>query len=116
MRTAKQQQQQRLRRRARIRAKVYGTADKPRLAMYKSNKFVYGQLINDEQGHTLAAASSRDMSDGADSDRAYNAGQELAKAAAAQGIERAVFDRGGFVYTGRIRSFADGAREGGLHM
>jgi len=104
------------RRRQRIRAKVSGTADKPRISMYKSNQFVYAQLVNDEQGHTLTAVSSRDANGANDTARAFEAGKELARAAANQKITQAVFDRGGFLYTGRIRSFADGVREGGLHV
>lgn len=111
---AKQKQDQRLRRRRRIRAKVSGTAAKPRLSVYKSNKFVYGQLIDDEQGNTLVMASSRDTKGENDVARAKEAGKALAVAAAKADISAVVFDRGGFIYTGRVQAFADGAREGGL--
>ena len=99
----------------RIRSKVHGTAEKPRLSVYKSNKFVYGQLIDDERGVTLASGSSRTAKAGQnDRERAHAAGQALAKEAGQKGIERIVFDRNGFIYTGRVRAFADGARDGGL--
>lgn len=112
----KHKNKQHERRRRRIRAKVHGTAEKPRIAVYKSNQYLYAQLINDEQGHTLASISSRDVKGENDRERAQQAGKELADAASKMNISQAVFDRGGFLYTGRIRSFADGVREGGLHV
>ena len=95
----------RQRRHNRIRAKVKGTAERPRLAVYKSNRYLEAQVIDDAKGVTLASVKLDD---------AKKAGQEIAKAAKAKGIEAVVFDRGGFRYTGAIAVLADAAREGGL--
>lgn len=104
----------RTRRHARIRAKVTGTAERPRLAVFRSNKYVYAQLINDEAGTTLAAADSRTQKGDTARDRAAATGTALAKAGKKAGIEAVVFDRGGFQYQGSIAALADGAREAGL--
>ena len=106
----------RRRRHRRIRGKVSGTAERPRLAVSRSNMRIYAQLIDDDRGHTLAAAGSheaalRDLPKGA---AAAEVGKLLAKRARAAGIERVVFDRGGYRYHGRVQALADGAREGGL--
>jgi len=106
----------RRRRHRRIRGKVAGTADRPRLAVARSNMRIYAQLIDDDRGHTLAAAGSheaalRDLPKGA---AAAEVGKLLAERARAAGIERVVFDRGGYRYHGRVQALADGAREGGL--
>lgn len=109
--------QRRNRIRRRIRKKVYGTAQQPRLAVYRSNKEIYAQLIDDEKGITLAAASSLDkefQAEGSKSDKAAKVGEMLAKAAQSAGVEHCTFDRGGYRYHGRIKSLAEGAREGGL--
>lgn len=103
------------RRRKRIRAKISGTASTPRLSVYKSNTTTYAQLIDDVQGVTLAAASSTGIK-GNKTTSAKTVGQEIAKLAKAKGITKIVFDRGGFIYTGRIKALADGAREGGLEF
>ena len=95
----------RQRRHNRIRAKVKGTALRPRLCVYKSNRYLEAQVIDDTKGQTLAAVKMDD---------AKAAGAEIAKAAKAKGIEAVVFDRGGFRYTGAIATLADAAREGGL--
>jgi len=113
---AKQKKDQRLRRRRRIRATVSGTATKPRLSIYKSNQFIYGQLIDDENASTIVAVSSRDVKGGNDRERATQAGELIAKEAQKKGIENVVFDRNGFIYTGRVKAFADGVREGGLQL
>lgn len=114
MEKATQKQMGRQRRHARIRARVHGTAECPRLAVFRSNRYVYAQLINDETGATVASADSRGGT-GADARaRAAEVGKRIAEAAKSQNIERAVFDRGGFRYQGVIASLADGAREGGL--
>ncbi len=105
---------QRERRHNRIRAKVAGSESMPRLSVYRSNKFVYAQIINDEKGITLAAASTKDMKGKGMLEKAKLAGMELAKLAQAKKIEKVVFDRGGFIYTGRVKALAEGAREGGL--
>lgn len=102
----------------RIRTTVKGTASKPRLSVYRSNKDIYAQLIDDVQGHTIAAASSREKdiysAGGHKIAKSAKVGQLLAERAKAKGIETCVFDRGGYLYHGRVKSLADGAREGGL--
>ncbi len=110
-------QEQRTRRRNRIRAKIAGTATVPRLAVFKSLKHVQAQLIDDEKGVTLAAVSSlsaKATKGKTKTDHAKAAGIELAKKAAEKKITKVVFDRGGYIYTGRVKALADGAREGGL--
>jgi large subunit ribosomal protein L18 len=103
----------RKRRHARIRAKVAGTAARPRLAVYRSNRFVSVQLINDEQGHTIAQAHGREFK-GAQSAQAAAVGKAIAERAKAAGITSVVFDRGGYAYAAQVRALADAAREGGL--
>ena len=116
MKTVTQQKQQkRVRRHDRIRAKVGGTAARPRLAVFRSNRYVSGQLIDDVAGKTLVGVSTRQAKGkGTQSEQAFAAGKELAAAAGKQGVKEAVFDRGGFMYMGLVKAFADGAREGGL--
>lgn len=103
------------RRRKRIRAKVSGTSERPRLSVYKSNAYMYAQVIDDTKGLTLAAASSMDVK-GNKTEAAAKVGAELAKLAKAKGITKVVFDRGGFIYTGRVQALADAAREAGLEF
>jgi len=105
---------QRLRRRNRIRAKVFGTSERPRLSVFKSNKYISAQLIDDNAGVTLAAASSKTLAKQAPLAAASLVGKEIAKLASAKKITKVVFDRGGYIYTGKIKAIADGAREGGL--
>ena len=103
----------------RVRQKITGTSIKPRLNIYRSNKYIYGQLIDDVTGRTLAAASSLEAqvaNEGAKSDQAKAAGKLLAERAKGENIEQIVFDRGGYLYHGRVKAFADGAREGGLQF
>lgn len=97
----------------RIRARVAGTAARPRLAVYRSNKVIYAQLIDDEAGKTLAAADSR-KEKGTLSEAATEVGKLIAEKAKAAKIETVVFDRGGFKYQGAVQALADAAREGGL--
>lgn len=97
----------------RLRAKVTGTASRPRLSVFRSNQFVYAQLIDDEAGKTLAAVDSR-KEKGTKSEAAKTVGAEIAKKAKAAKIEEVVFDRGGFRYQGVVAAVADAAREGGL--
>ena len=101
-----------------IRNKVKGTADRPRLSVFKSNKEIYAQVINDVTGKTIAAASSRDKEissqSGSKSDIATLVGKAIAEKATKAGVETVSFDRGGYLYHGRVKSLADGAREGGL--
>jgi large subunit ribosomal protein L18 len=100
-------------RHARIRSRVTGSATRPRLAVFKSNRFVYAQLIDDTKGVTLAAADSRSHK-GTTSEGAVVVGAEIAKKAQAAGITTVVFDRGGFKYQGIVAAVADSARAGGL--
>ena len=108
---------QRLRRHARVRAKVSGTAERPRLAVYRSNKNISAQLIDDVNGVTLAAASSAEKGFegiGSNKEAAKKVGAMIAERAKAKGIETVVFDRGGYIYHGRVSELAAGAREAGL--
>jgi large subunit ribosomal protein L18 len=104
----------------RIRKKISGTGECPRLRVFKSSKHIYGQIINDAEGRTLVAASTldKDYSAGKDESgkigKARQVGLLLAEKAKKQGIEKVVLDRGGYLYHGRIKSLSDGAREGGL--
>ena len=106
------------RRHKRIRRHVNGTAERPRLAIYRSNAHIYAQLIDDVQGHTLAAASSLDADvDAGEANKtgvAKQVGELVAKRASEKGIDTVVFDRGGFRYAGRVAALADAAREAGL--
>lgn len=102
------------RRKSRIRAKINGTAERPRLAIFKSHKYIYAQIIDDTRGHTLAAFDSRESKAKTPVDRAKEVGIEIAKKAKAAKIDKVVFDRGGYLYTGKIKTVADAAREGGL--
>ena len=102
------------RRHRKIRAKVFGTEEKPRLSVYKSNKYIYGQLINDDKSVTILSLSSMKIKGKTFTERCIETGKEIAKLAKAKKIEKVVFDRGGFKYVGRVKAFADGAREGGL--
>ncbi len=104
----------RTQRHKRLRHKVTGTAARPRLAVFRSNKFVYAQLIDDENGKTLASADSRKETKGTGVEKATTVGTAIAKTAQAAKIETVVFDRGGFQYMGIVKAVADGAREGGL--
>lgn len=105
---------QRTRRHARIRSRVSGTTERPRLAVFRSNRFVYAQLIDDTKGTTIAAADSRTAKGASARDRAVAVGKSIAEQAKKKGVEKAVFDRGGFQYQGVIAALADSAREGGL--
>jgi large subunit ribosomal protein L18 len=108
----------RLRRRRRVRAKVSGTAERPRLAVFRSNRGIQAQLIDDVAGHTLAAVSwtEGDLKPLARMEQAKRAGELLAERAKATGIEQCVFDRGGYRYHGKVKALAEGAREGGLRF
>ena len=107
MNTSKQKQMKIERRHKRIRSILSGTALRPRLSVFKSHKFLHAQLIDDTKGHTLAQASSDD---------AKKVGKDIAKAAKAIKIDKVVFDRGGYLYIGKIKAIADAAREGGLNF
>lgn len=103
----------RKRRHARVRAKVIGTAERPRLAVFRSNRFVSAQLIDDRAGKTLVASHGREFK-GPQSAQAKEVGVAIAKAAKAKGITTIVFDRGGYHYGGQVKALADAARESGL--
>ncbi len=112
--TPKTKSELRARRHARIRATLYGTAARPRLSVFRSNKYLYAQIIDDEKGVTLASADSKkSQSKGMVAD-AKIVGEKIAKAAIALGVGKVVFDRGGFGYAGVIRMLADSARAAGL--
>jgi large subunit ribosomal protein L18 len=108
--------QLRTRRQRRIRGKIAGTADRPRLAVFRSNLGISAQLIDDQAGKTVAAASWQGLTKfkGSKTDQAKEVGKLIAAKAKAAGIEACVFDRGGYLYHGRVKALAEGAREGGL--
>jgi large subunit ribosomal protein L18 len=108
--------EQRLRRRRRIRARISGTAERPRLSVFRSNRGIFAQLIDDRAGHTVAAVNwiEPDLRKLSATEQAKKAGELLAERAKAAGVETCVFDRGGYQYHGRVKALAEGAREGGL--
>ncbi len=121
MRKQRIKQERKIRRKLRIRKKVHGTAERPRLSIFRSLTHIYAQLINDDEGKTLISASSIDKEiapqikpEMKKSEVAKFVGTELAKRALAAGITKVTFDRNGFIYHGRVKALADGAREGGL--
>lgn len=107
MNTSKQKQLKIARRHKKIRSTLMGTTDRPRLSVFKSHKYIYAQIIDDTKGHTLVQSSSED---------AKKVGVDIAKKAKALKIVKVVFDRGGYLYTGKIKAIAEGAREGGLEF
>ncbi|MDQ3878834.1 MAG: 50S ribosomal protein L18 [Actinomycetota bacterium] len=117
MNPQKLKQWQRRRRKLHVRQRVRGTAERPRLTVFRSSKHIYAQLIDDYSHATLASSSTLAVAaDGDPKARAKAVGADIAKKAKGAGIDRAVFDRGGFRYHGRVQSVADGAREGGLEF
>jgi large subunit ribosomal protein L18 len=109
----------RRKRHERLRLRLEGTTERPRLSVFRSAKFIYAQVIDDSTGHTLAAASSREAGLGAGAgkvDVARAVGKAIAERAKAAGVKTVVLDRGGYQYHGRVRSLAEGAREGGLDL
>ncbi|KFF27815.1 MULTISPECIES: 50S ribosomal protein L18 [Chryseobacterium] len=109
--------EKRIRIKRRVRGKISGSSELPRLSVYKSNKEIYAQLIDDKNGTTLVSASSREKgvdANGTKTEVSAAVGKAIAAKAIAAGIEQIVFDRNGFVYHGRVKALADGAREGGL--
>ncbi len=110
-----QKYERRLKIRKGIRKRVKGTAQRPRLSVFRSNRGIYAQIINDEEGHTLISASSPEIgAKNLDIEISKNVGKKLAEKATAKGIERVVFDRGGYIYHGKVKALAEGAKEGGL--
>jgi large subunit ribosomal protein L18 len=118
----KSRRERRLRRHLRVRKRVYGTAERPRLSVFRSIQHIYAQIIDDDRGHTLVAASDRDPDLAAElagkpkTARAGAVGQALGRKALAAGITKVVFDRGGFKYHGRVKALAEGARAAGLNF
>ena len=110
--------QRRLRRRRRVRAKVQGTAQRPRISVFRSNRGIFAQLVDDEAGRTLAAASwtEPELRKLAPMDQAKRIGELIAQRGQQAGVQAAVFDRGGYKYHGRVKALADGAREAGLSL
>ena len=110
--------QRRLRRRRRVRARVRGTADRPRLSVFRSNRGVQAQLIDDDRGHTVAAVTwtEPELRELGKMEQAKRAGELLAARGKEAGVSTCVFDRGGYRYHGKIRALAEGAREGGLNF
>src|SRR5215218_3609873 len=118
----KEKRKRQLRRRRHVRRRIVGTAERPRLTVFRSSKHIYAQLVDDLQGVTLAAASSQakglreQVSYGGNTKAAAAVGKQLAAAAKEKGIAKAAFDRGHYRYHGRVKALADGAREGGLQF
>ncbi len=116
------ERESRERRHRRIRKKVFGTSDKPRLSVYRSLNHIYAQLIDDSQGSTIVAASTQDKELSAQKGHKGNVtmakkvGELVAKRALGKGLKKVVFDRGGYMYHGRVKALADGAREAGLEF
>jgi len=104
----------RKRRHARVRAKISGSKEKPRLSVFRSNKFIYAQLVDDLSGKTLVSASDMKEEKGTKLERANIVGKKIAELAKEKGISQVVFDRGGYLYAGRVKALADAAREAGL--
>lgn len=106
--------------RRRLRSRLKGSAERPRLAIFRSNKQIYAQIIDDEAGITLVSCSSRikdlNLQPLSKTDQSREVGKKLAELAKGKGIEKVVFDRGGYLYHGRVKALADGAREGGLNF
>jgi large subunit ribosomal protein L18 len=116
--SVKSKPQARMRRRRRVRAKVRGSGDRPRLAVFRSNRGIQAQLIDDDKGHTLAAVvwTEADLRKLDAKEQAKRAGELMAQRAKEAGVETCVFDRGGYRYHGKVRLLAEGAREGGLRF
>jgi len=109
----------RLRRHRRVRGKIRGSADRPRLAVFRSNRGIFAQLVDDETGRTIAASSWLDLGEKFSGDKTAQAaevGKRLAASAREAGVDGAVFDRGGYLFHGRVKALAEGAREGGLRF
>jgi len=99
-----------------VRKKIFGTPERPRLSVYRSLKHIYSQLIDDTTHRTLVSAASINIKKGTKTEKSKKCGESLAKLAGKKGIKKVVFDRGGYKYHGRVRSLAEGAREGGLNF
>lgn len=107
---------QRQLRKKRVRARVAGSASRPRLSVYRSNKHMYAQIIDDNSGKTFAQASDKSFKGASKTEKAHTLGKEIAKLAKAKKVQSVVFDRAGYQYHGRVKAVAEGAREGGLQL
>jgi large subunit ribosomal protein L18 len=116
MKTLQKQSKIFARRKSRIRAKIHGTATRPRLSIFKSLKFIYAQIIDDDKGHTLVSADTKGSKAKKPVEKASELGVDIAKKAIAAKIKKVVFDRSGYIYTGKIKVVADAARQGGLEF
>lgn len=122
MKNGTNRRHERRRRHKSIRKKIYGTKERPRLSIFRSHQHIYAQVINDEEGHTLAAASTagkdlkKDLKYGGNSSAAEVVGKQVAEKALKAGVEKVVFDRGGNLYHGRVKALAEAAREAGLQF
>ena len=123
MKSLQKKTERAIRRKRRTRLKIRGTSEKPRLSVFRSNKHIYAQIVDDSKGVTLAASSTREKTlakkfkkkgAGGNIDAAKQVGTDLAKKAKDAGVERVVFDRGSYLFHGRVKALADAAREGGL--
>ena len=112
----KTREQQRYRRHLRVRKKVAGTSDRPRLVIFRSLKHITAQIVDDTSGRTLMTVSSTDLTSGKKTEKSAEVGKRIAARAKDAGITRVVFDRAGYKYHGRVKAVADGAREGGLEF
>jgi large subunit ribosomal protein L18 len=116
MKSLNVKKEKRERRHKRIRAKVFGTKDMPRLSVFKSNKHISAQLIDDSSSMTLVSVHSREVKGKSMMEKSEKVGQSIALKALAKKVKKVVFDRGGFIYTGNVKAVADGARKGGLQF
>lgn len=116
MRKPRTRAEQRARRHLRVRKRVNGTAERPRLVVYRSLKHIYAQLVDDETGRTLTTVSDQAIDEGKKAEKSAEVGRRVAAKAKEAGITRVVFDRAGYKYHGRVKAVADGAREGGLEF
>ncbi len=98
----------------RVRSSITGTAERPRLNVYRSNRAIYAQIVDDTKNHTIVSANSLTINEGTKSDQAAEVGKLIAEKAKENNVEKVVFDRGGYLYHGRVQALAEGAREGGL--
>jgi large subunit ribosomal protein L18 len=116
MKPRKKQNLRRMRRAARVSARLHGTAETPRLVVTRTNRYIYAQLIDDDKGHTLVASSTIGVPKAKKTAQSFAAGETLGKAAAGKGIKRAIFDRRSSKFHGRVRQFAEGVQKGGLKI
>ena len=105
-----------LRKKRRIRSTIFGTKETPKISVYRSNKYIYAQAIDDEQRITIASVHSMKSTEGTKSNKSKEAGKELAVALVKKGVKKAVLDRGPYIYLGRVKAFVEGLREGGLKI